>query len=281
MAKNKKERGPQYMASLLNNAMLNYSEYYMSGGEKVLYSILLMVAGALVGFIFYGGLFKQDGEPTMATYISNIVVCIGIGLIAMKVFLPVVNEWLKERRAKKLQRQFMNLLECLATGLSSGSTMFDAVVHAKEDLLNQYSETDMIIVELSEIIACVSNGRNLEEAIENFGLRSANEDVLNFANVISNCYRLGGNFGTVVRHTREIISDKFAVSDEIDTKIASNKLQLNAMCLMPIALVGLLKITNESFAQNLGSIVGVIVTTVAIGIFAGAYTWGQKIIKIG
>lgn len=281
MANDKKERGPQYMASLLNNPMLNYSEYYMSQGEKVLYSLLLLAAGAVLGYVFYGGLFKKDGEATVATYISNIVVCLGLGLLAIKFFLPVVNEWLKDRRAKKLQRQFMNLLECLATGLSSGSTMFEAVANAKEDLLNQYSATDMIVVEVNEMLACVNNGRNLEEAIENFGLRSANEDILNFSNVISNCYRLGGNFGTVVRHTREIISDKFAVSDEIDTKIASNKLQLNAMCLMPIALVGLLKITNASFAENLASFVGVLVTTVSLGIFVGAYIWGQKIIKIG
>lgn len=279
--KEKKSRGPQYMPSLLSRPMLNYSEYYMSKGERLLYSLLLMVAGALVGFVFYGGLFKEDQQATMATYISDTVVCAGVGLLAIKFFLPAVNGFLKEKRAKNLQRQFMNMLECLSTGLSSGSTMFDAVVHAKEDLLNQYSETDMIIVELSEIVSSVSNGRNLEEAIENFGARSANEDILNFGNVIRNCYRLGGNFNDVVRHTREIISDKFAVADEIQTKVSSNKLQLNAMCLMPIALVGLLKISNPAFSENLGSAVGVLVTTVSIGIFVASYIWGQKIIKIG
>lgn len=280
MAKKKRERGPQYMASLLNNSMLNYEEYYMSAGEKLVYALLLLVAGALVGYVFYGGLFKQDGEATLATYISNVVVGLVVGLFAIKFFMPAVNNWLKERRAKKLQRQFMNFLECLATSLSSGSTMLDAVVHARSDLLNQYAETEMIIVEISEIIASVENGRNLEEAIGNFGLRSANEDILNFSNVVTNCYRLGGNFGSVVRHTREIISDKFAVSDEIETKIASNKLQLNAMCLMPIAIVGLLKLTNPSFAANLGSIIGVIVTTISVAIFVTSYLWGQKIIKI-
>lgn len=280
MAKKKKERGPQYMSSLLNNAMLNYEEYYMSAGEKMLYAFLLLAAGALVGFIFYGGLFKQDGEATRATFISNIVVCVCAGLFAIKFFMPAVNNWLKDRRAKRLQIQFMNFLECLATSLASGSTMLDAVIHARSDLLNQYSETEMIIVEVTEIISSVENGKNLEDAIENFGLRSANEDIMNFGNVVTNCYRLGGNFGQVVRHTREIISDKFAVSDEIETKIASNKLQLNAMCLMPIAIVGLLKLTNPSFAANLGSVIGVIVTTISVGIFVTSYLWGQKIIKI-
>jgi len=174
----------------------------------------------------------------------------------------------------------MDFLECLAAALASGSTMYDAVVGAKNDMLNQYEETDMIIVEITEIIGSVNNGKNLEEAIQNFGLRSSNEDILNFSNVISNCYRLGGNFRDVVRHTREIISDKIAVADEIETKLSSNKLQLNAMCLMPIALVGLLKVSSTDFAQNLASLVGVLVTTIAIGIFVGAYIWGNKIIDI-
>lgn len=276
----KVERAPQYYASPLNNPMLNYSEYYMSAAEKMLYTIAVIIAGGLAGLIFYGGLFKDEGEATLATNISNLVVFFIVGLIAAKVFVPVINKLLLERRRKKLQRQFMDFLETLAASLSAGNTMHDSVINAKEDLLNQYSEKDMIIVELKEIISGIENGLTMEDMLANFGARSCNEDIVNFSNVISNCYRLGGNFSSVVRNTREIISDKIAVSDEIATKISSNKLQLNAMSLMPIALVGLLKLTSADFASNLASPIGVIVTSIAIGVFAGAYIWGQKIINI-
>ena len=280
MAKKKVERAPQYYASPLNNAMLNYSEYYMSAAEKILYTILVIIAGGVAGIIFYGGLFKSEGEATTATYISNIVIFLLVGLVAAKIFVPVINNLLLERRNKKLQNQFMNVLETLAASLSAGSTMHDAVISSKEDLLNQFSEKDMIIVELKEIIAGIENGITLEDMLANFGARSYNENIVNFSNVISNCYRLGGNFSSVVRNTRELISDKIAVADEIATKVSSNKLQLNAMSLMPIALVGMLKMTSGDFASNLASPVGVIVTTIAIGIFAAAYIWGQKIINI-
>lgn len=276
----KKEKAPQYLASPLNNPMLNYEVYYMSAFEKILYSLLVIVVGGAVGLVFYGGLFKSDGDPTFATYISNAVVFLIVGLLAAKYFVPAINEMLLNRRKKALQSQFMNFLETLSVSLSSGNTMHDAVTNARTDLLNQYSESDMIIVELAEILAGMANGKNMEEMLENFGLRSANEDIINFSNVISNCYRLGGDFGHVVRHTRDIISDKVAVSDEIATKISSNKLQLNAMCIMPIALVALLKVTSTDFANNLASILGVVVTTVAIGIFVASYFWGQKIVDI-
>ena len=279
MAK-KVERGPQYYASPLNNPMLNYGEYYMSSSEKTLYTILVLIAGGLAGLIFYGGLFKDEGEATLATLISNIVVFFLVGFIAAKVFVPVINKLLLARRNKKLQKQFMDFLETLSASLSAGNTMHDSVLYAKEDLLNQFSEKEMIIVELNEVISGIENGLNMEEMFASFGARSNNEDIVNFANVISNCYRLGGNFSRVVRNTRDIISDKIAVDDEIATKVSSNKLQLNAMSLMPIALVGLLKVTSVDFANNLASPIGVIVTTIAIGVFVAAYIWGQKIINI-
>ena len=276
----KKEREPKYIPSPLNNNMINYKEYYMGANEKIGYSLLIFVIGGLVGLVFYGGLFKSDGDATLATHISNAIFFCIVGIVALKFFMKKVVESLKDRRAKKLQKQFMDLLENLSFSLSSGNTVNDAFLNARGDLLNQYTEKDMIIIELNEIVNGIQNGKTLEEMMQSFGKRSGNEDIENFGNVISNCYRLGGDFNSVVRKTRLILGDKVAITEEINTKLMSNKLQLNAMCIMPIILVAMLKVSSTSFAQNLSSAVGVIVTTFAIGLFVAAYIWGQKIIDI-
>lgn len=276
----KKEREPKYIPSPLNNNMINYKEYYMGANEKIGYSLLIFVIGGLVGLVFYGGLFKSDGDATLATHISNAIFFCIVGIVALKFFMKTVVESLKDRRAKKLQKQFMDLLENLSFSLSSGNTVNDAFLNARGDLLNQYTENDMIIIELNEIVNGIQNGKTLEEMMQSFGKRSGNEDIENFGNVISNCYRLGGDFNSVVRKTRLILGDKVAITEEINTKLMSNKLQLNAMCIMPIILVAMLKVSSTSFAQNLSSAVGVIVTTFAIGLFVAAYIWGQKIIDI-
>ena len=276
----KKEREPKYIPSPLNNNMINYKEYYMGANEKIGYSLLIFVIGGLVGLVFYGGLFKSDGDATLATHISNAIFFCIVGIVALKFFMKTVVESLKDRRAKKLQKQFMDLLENLSFSLSSGNTVNDAFLNARGDLLNQYTEKDMIIIELNEIVNGIQNGKTLEEMMQSFGKRSGNEDIENFENVISNCYRLGGDFNSVVRKTRVILGDKVAITEEINTKLMSNKLQLNAMCIMPIILVAMLKVSSTSFAQNLSSAVGVIVTTFAIGLFVAAYIWGQKIIDI-
>lgn len=280
MSKKNQQLEPQYITSVLNNQMLNYKVYYMSFREKLIYFLLTFVAGGVVGLIFYGGLFKSEGEATTATAISNLVVFCLIGLIAAKFFVPAIRTNLKNKRDKKLRKQFMNLLENLSVSLAAGNTLNDSFVNSKTDMLNQYSERDMIIIELSEIISGMENGHTLEEMMTAFGQRAENEDIENFSNVISNCYRMGGNFKDVIRKTRDIISDKIAIEEEIETKLASNKLQHNAMCLMPIALVGMLKLSSASFAANLSSFLGVIITTIAIAIFVASYFWGQKIIDI-
>ena len=280
MSKKNQQVEPQYITSVLNNQMLNYKVYYMSFREKLIYFLLTFVAGGVVGLIFYGGLFKSEGEATTATAISNLVVFCLIGLIAAKFFVPAIRTNLKNKRDKKLRKQFMNLLENLSGSLAAGNTLNDSFVNSKTDMLNQYSERDMIIIELSEIISGMENGHTLEEMMTAFGQRAENEDIENFSNVISNCYRMGGNFKDVIRKTRDIISDKIAIEEEIETKLASNKLQHNAMCLMPIALVGMLKLSSASFAANLSSFLGVVITTIAIAIFVASYFWGQKIIDI-
>ena len=280
MAKKQKNKAPKYVLSVLNNRMLNYQVYYMSAPEKLTAVLLTFLAGGFAGWIFYGGLFKADGEATRATYISNLIVILLGGFLAAKVFVPVIRESMKKKRDKALRIQFRDMLENLTASLAAGNTMMDAFINARGDLANQYARDDYIIIELTEILAGMQNGQTLESMLTAFGERAGNEDIQNFANVIANCYRMGGDFKTVVRKTRDIISDKKQIEEEIETKITSNKLQHNAMCLMPLVLVAMLKMMNSSFADNLASFTGVFVTTVALGIFIGAYFWGKKIIEI-
>lgn len=75
MAKKKKVKliEYQYVNSLINNPVMDYRVYVMNSMEKIMISIALIVIGGLVGLVFYGGLFKRDGDATLATYISDLI----------------------------------------------------------------------------------------------------------------------------------------------------------------------------------------------------------------
>lgn len=280
MAKKKRAPERQYLRSPLNNPMLNYGVYVMSKAEKLIVSAIAFLAGGCCGMIFYGDLFMSDGYRTMATYISNAVFFVALGILAIKFIVPIYRKNCLEKRGNALKKQFRDMLESLAASFSSGSNVQHAFQAAYEDLKLQYSPKDYIVLEIEEILHGINQNINVEVMLEDFGKRSGNEDVISFADVFSVCYRKGGNMNSVVHRTHSVISDKMAVADEIETKLTSNKMQHNIMSVMPIVIVAMLRFTNESFAANFATLTGVLVNTLAIGIFVGAYIYGNKIVEI-
>ncbi len=68
--KKKGQKEPAYYTSVTNMRVTNYKVYRMSGMEKLLYTAISFIAGAAIGYLFYGGLAKDIyGNPTTATYV--------------------------------------------------------------------------------------------------------------------------------------------------------------------------------------------------------------------
>lgn len=280
MSKKEKLQESEFINSPLNNPMPNYAVYVMGKTESFIVRLISFVAGGLVALIFYGNLFMVDGFATLATHISNVVVFVILGLLAIKFLVPMYKKRCLDKRKNALKQQFRDMLESLAASFSSGSNVQMAFESAVEDLKMQYSPKDYIVKEMEEVISGMKQNINVEVMLENFGKRSGNEDIVSFADVFSVCYRKGGNMNSVIHRTHSVISEKMSVADEIETKLTSNKMQHNVMSVMPIAVVAMLRFTNESFAANFATPVGVIVNTIAIGIFVGAYIYGNKIVDV-
>lgn len=280
MGKKGKVEEPQYYRSKMNNLMINYNTYHMSIVEKIVYSLISMIAGGVIGFIFYGNLFMNNGEPTLATRISNIIIFGGAGLTATKIFIPMMKDYLKEKQKNQLKIQFRDMLDSLATSFTSGDNANSSFNNAYEDMKTQYSEDSFIVKELQEIVVGIRNNISIEESLNDFANRSGLEDIKNFANVFSVVYKKGGDIRSVVRNCYNLIGDKIEIENEIKTKITSNKTQQKVMSVAPILIVGFLKLSSSAFAENFATVKGVIVITIAIGIFIGAYKYGEKITDI-
>ena len=277
----KKERIPQYVMSQLNTPMLNYRVYVIPTQKKIMLILGLFMIGGLLGQVFYGNLFlNSDGEMTKASYISNFVVFIIVGLIVKKVAYPMVLDRLKSNREMELTNQFRRFFAAIAVSLSSGMTVPDAVISANNDLRMEYSDDSYIVKEVQEMINGIQNNLSIEVMLKDFGARSEIIDIQNFSEVFAVGYRAGGNLKDIVRKTSDIIGDKIEMSAEIETAIASNKTQFDVMMIVPIVIIILLRTMSSQFAASFSTVAGVFATTVAIGIFVGAYKLGQKIMKI-
>lgn len=279
--KGKKESEPQFYTSATNVQTINYKVYYMSAKEKLGYFLLAFIVGALVGYLFYGGLAKDEySQPTMMTYILDVVISTIVGLVAVKIYLPARVNQIIAKRKKMLTSQFRDMLDGLTTSLGAGNNMMDSLYAVREDLQMQYEEDAYILKELKVMIAGVQNNIPIEDMLYDFGERSDIDDIKSFAEVFQVSYRKGGNIKDVIQNTYTILNDKMEIREEIETVVTSNKTEQNMMIVMPIALIGVIKSMSPEFAANFATPSGIIATTVAIIMFIIAYYVGKMVLDI-
>lgn len=279
--KKEKNAEPQYYMSKLNIPVLNYKVYYMTFKEKLLYSFLAFAVGAAIGYLFYGGIGVDDyGNPTTTTYVLNILIPAAVGIAAAKVFLPVRQKQILEKRRKNIVAQFRDMLSGLATAFGTGANVIDSFISVRSDLCVQYEEDAYIIKEMDIIISGVENNISIEEMLYDFGVRSGIEDIKDFADVFKITYRKGGNFKEIIRNTYEILGDKLEINEEIETTVAGNKMEQKMMIAMPILLVAVIKMLSTDFAANFVTPAGIFATTAAVVMFVIAYFVAAKILDI-
>lgn len=173
----KKNEVPEYVLSLINNPMINYNVYVVKKSAKILYFILTVVLGGCAGLLFFSGLFKVDGEATMFTYVSDVVVFVCIGVLVSKLFYSTFVSMLKNKRDEKLRNQFRDLLDALSASLSAGVNANEAFNAAYVDMSQQHGEDSFIAVEVAEILAGVRQNYTISEMLNDFAVRSCNEDI--------------------------------------------------------------------------------------------------------
>lgn len=112
------------------------------------------------------------------------------------------------------------------------------------------------------------------------GERSGIDDIKSFANVFKLSYRKGGNLKEIIRNTHSIISEKMEIEEDIKSMVSSNKMEQNMMTVMPVGIVGMIKLMSGDFGANFATGIGIISTTIGVVIFIISYVLGKSILDI-
>lgn len=279
--KAKEAQEPQYYLSATNIPTYNYKVYYMKPVEKVLYFVLAFIVGAAVGYLFYGGIGKDEfGNPTALTWFLDITISSAIGLAAGFAFIPIRTQQIIDKQIRTLKSQFRDMLEALTTNLGAGKNVNDSFHSVYEDMKIQYDEGAYILKELEVIISGMANNIDIEDLLYDFGERSGAEDISSFANVFKICYRKGGNIKDTIRNTHNILSEKMEINEDIETVVTANKTEQNIMLVMPIMLIAIIKFMSPDFATNFTTPAGIGATTVAVVLFVASYFIGKTVLNI-
>lgn len=272
---------PQWFTSVTNLPTYNYKVYYMSKLEKILYFLLAFAIGAVVGYLFYGGLGRDEfGQRTTLSWILDISIPGIVGLVAGRIFVPTRTKQIRDKNARTLNSQFRDFLEAFNTSIGAGKNVVDSFHAVYDDMRIQFEEDAFIVKELEVILSGMANNFDVEDLMEDLGNRSGNDDIVSFANVFRISYRKGGNLKDTINTTHSILSDKMEIKEEIETMVSASKMEQTVMIFMPIALIGIMKSMSPDFAANFATPAGVASTTIAIGLFIVSYFVGRKILNI-
>lgn len=189
------------------------------------------------------GLFAAVFYRSMKVFWMMVPVGVTVALVSEK-------KRLKNRRMDLLAAQFKESMVILASALSSGYAMENALAVSREELSMLYGENGLITGEFSYMMAQLKTNRTIEEVLNDFAERSGLEDVKNFSEVFSVAKRSGGDLSGIMRHTAEVIRDKMQVREEIRTMTASRQFEQRIMGMIPFLIVFYVEGSSPGFFSH-------------------------------
>lgn len=222
------------------------------------------------------------------------IMLFGLGLIFFHTFLLALllamggaiiprywSEYLLRRRRESLGLHFKQALYSLSSSLAAGRSVENGFREAVEDLRLLYPDGDSdVIREFGIICTRLEYGQPIEAALLDFSRRAAIEDISNFADVFTICKRSGGDLVEIVRRTSSIISEKLEISQEISVMIAQKRFEAKAMLVAPVLFLLFMQLTSPDYMAPLHDGLGLLISGVALLLFAGCSWLMLKIIDI-
>ena len=177
--------------------------------------------------------------------------------------------------------QFKDALNAFSVAVQAGYSMENAVKACARDLERLYPKEADIVQEFRYMESQQSVSVPVEELFLDLGERCQIEDIENFAAVFYTAKRTGGDMNQVIQKVSRMLGDKIEVKKEIEATLAAKKSEQMIMSLMPAGIILYLQLTSPGFLSVLyGNPFGICAMTICLGIYAGAYWMGRKIVDI-
>lgn len=245
--------------------MINYNQYVYTAAERIRYGMFGGVAGFVILMLFY----------------DHSLFCGICAVPAGVLFLRIYRHSLMEKRRWELTIQFKDAMESMVSALVAGYSLENSVRQAQQDLGMMYHEDDVIMLEFSYMLRKMGLKVRVETLMEDLGRRSGVEDIRTFSEILSTAKKTGGNLVQVMRRTAGNISQKMEIKREIETLISGKKMEANCMTAIPLLMIAYLRAFSPGFLDPLyHNLLGVLVMTGALILYAVSFLWGQKIMKI-
>ena len=255
------------LMNIISEKLKEEYQFHLQDIKKHEYLIGLAKSTVIFGLILY--LFYESFLP---------------GIILFPVWGFYMKEWLEEMTDKKEEEfrvQFKESIQIMAGALKAGYSAENAIRETCHDLKPMYKSESRIIKEYEIMIRKLKIHIPVGQVLSEFAENVEQEDVDNFVTVFTTAQKSGGDSIVIIKDAVKVISEKMETEKEIQTMIASKKLEFEIMSMIPFGMIGYMKLTFGDFLKVLyGNPAGIIVMSICLALYFTAYIWGKKMIKI-
>lgn len=240
-----------------------YTKCNMTKAQHILAYIVSGLAVSAVMYLFY----------------HIVPVSLIVGFIAAIAIEKMYADKSVDKRQRELRLQFKEFLESMSVAVGAGNVEIHAIRSALKDLKIAYNENADIVKEVENILMQYEKGgKLLKDLFQDLADRSGLDDIQSFATIYAVIEGKSDRFGDILLQTQEIIGDKIAIEQEIETVITAAKSETNMMIVMPIVIVVAMSAMGAGLMDALfKTMVGHIAATVSIVIFAASYIYALRV----
>jgi tight adherence protein B len=243
--------------------LLERADFPLRVGEWAVLRAVAVVIGVASGmFLMHGG--------SVSTFIGS---CLGalVGMLLPGLFL----KFAATRRANKFENQLPDVLTLIASSISTGFSLLQALDAVARDADQPSAK------EFSRALAETRIGAELTDSLDHLADRMDSKNLRWTAMAIDIQRQVGGNLAETLRNTAATLRDRQSLGRHVKALSAEGRLSAYILIAMPIgiffymmgvnrAYVELLWTTTIGIAMSVGGIISLLV-----GVF-----WMNKVVKV-
>lgn len=243
----------------------DYSNYTLSKDESVKMVTLLVLALAVIGYVFYKSLVPA-----------------AFAVILYKPCKRTYEKYMAKKLRGTLRTQFKDFLYCISASFATGRHMGESLKEAKHELGKMYSKDDAIMMEIDSMLHMMrETGAADIEVLEDFAKRAGIEDVSDFVQVFKACRETGGDMITSLNKSAAVIGEKITIENDIRVIVAQKKYEGRIITAMPLVIIVFLRIMSPDYLSVMyETLMGRILMTSALACTLAAYILIERITDI-
>ncbi len=206
---------------------------------------------------------------------------LALGVLIIPMYMRSRKGQWQHKRTQELQQQFISGMQMVSGSLRAGYSMENAWRRAEPELAELYGPDAVFVKEMRRMNQALAVNEPLERVLSDFAACSGVEDICRFSEVFSYAKKSGGNLSEIIRSVTERMQEKAEILTEIDTAVASQRMEQRMMDLLLPGILLFITISSPSYVTSLyHNPIGVLVMSGCLAGYLVCIWWSEKLMDI-